>query len=304
MKKTSKSKINEDDIEVMVQKYIEKHYPRRRVSNLGGTNMNFKPKQEREQKQQSRPSSNRIVNNIKINLTKPKSSGGGQPKEKKEIDVAKTERMLQDLERQDLEFQRSNYAFQNPNLFGFNRTDIIEHNRNMSSDNFQNEVNPYNLQNEIIREAPIQESTRQEEPAIIQQKKQDVIPKEKKPTKKERERDFYTESSPRSKQTSIEDFYRTEQPPQVGRAGLNIYTQPENVSNISTLSSDFGQRLSEQGYTEPDILNSMAKEIISQRGESVRSRVGRINEESRTKEGQERKPRGRPSGSKNKPKEE
>lgn len=298
MKKTSKSKIEEDDIEVMVQKYIEKHYPRRRVSNVGGTNMNFKPKQEREPKQQSRPSSNRIVNNIKINLTKPRSGGGGQPKEKKEIDVAKTERMLQDLERQDLAFQRSNYEFQNPNLFGFNRTDIIEHNRNIQGDT---------LQNEIIRDTqPIQEQPIQETPLIneiMQQPKKDVIPKEKKSTKKERERDFYSESSPRSKQTSIGDFYRTEQPPQVGRAGLSIYTQPE-TSNISTLPSDFGQRLAEQGYKEPDILNAMAKEIISQRGESVRSRVGRINEEARTKSGQERKPRGRPAGSKNKPKED
>ena len=72
MKKNTPAKLDDDEIESLVKKYIDKHLPRS-VSKVGGTNMSFKPKSDNKPKEvnkQQKGSSTRIVNTIKINLTK------------------------------------------------------------------------------------------------------------------------------------------------------------------------------------------------------------------------------------------
>ena len=287
MKKNTSAKLDDDEIETLVKKYIDKHMPRG-GKKVGGTNMNFKPKSDnkpqRADNKPQRASSTRIINSIKINLTKPR--GSGQPRVKKEVDIAKTEQELQELERKDLEYQRSNIGFNNPNVFGHNQTDFITHARNIrmkeQEDNLRSQRQPETEQyvNEIIREPPKQEETIPEPPR--------PEPPRPEPPKEEQTR-----------KTDEKDYYRATSNPQVGRDGLSVYTQP-SIFNPSLLPSDFGQRLSEQGYTEPEILNEMAREIRSKR--DTGPSVAKMDERPTTKAGTDRKPRGRPVGSKGKPK--
>lgn len=279
MKKNTPAKLDDDEIESLVKKYIDKHLPRS-VSKVGGSNMSFKPKSDNKPKEvnkQQKGSSTRIVNTIKINLTKPR--GSGQPRVKKEIDIAKTEQELQELERKDLEYQRANLGFNNPNVFGYNQTDFIEHARNTrrkeQEDNLRNQrtQEPEQYVNEVIREEPTQpkeEQAKQESPK---------------------------EAPPRN--TEEKDYYRATSNPQVGRNGLSIFTQPINY-DPRLIPSDFAQRLAEQGATEPEIVNAMAREIRAKR--DTVPKIAKMDERPTTKAGTERKPRGRPQGSKGKPK--
>lgn len=264
MKKTTSPKLEEDEIETMVKKYIDKHLPRS-VSKVGGSSMSNNSKADKPQK----AASNRIINTIKINLTKPRGSGSGQPKVKKEVDIAKTEQELQELERKDLEFQRTNIGFNNPSVFGYNQTDFIEHARNIrmkeQEDKLRSQRNqePEEYVNEIIREPPKEQ--------------------------------MYREPESKSQEN---EFYRVTSKPQVGSAALSLYNQP-SIFESKTFPSDFEQRLSEQGYTEPQVIDEMSEEIGSRRETPS---IPKMDERLLTKAGTERKQRGRKFGSKNKPK--
>jgi len=296
MKKNTSAKLDDDEIETLVKKYIDRHLPRS-VSKVGGSNMSNKPKSENKPKEvnkQQRGSSTRIVNTIKINLTKPR--GSGQPRVKKEVDIAKTEQELQELERKDLEYQRANLGFSNPNVFGYNQTDFIEHARNVRRKQQEDDLRNQRTQdedgytNEKIREEP---PPNQEPPKPEPPPKQEPPPKPEPPPKQESPKEEQT------RKTEEKDFYRATSNPQVGRDGLSVFTQPINY-DPNLIPSDFAQRLSEQGYTEPEILNAVAREIIAKR--DTTPKIAKMDERPTTKAGTERKPRGRPQGSKGKPK--